>query len=173
MKIPLVIASLLLMLTAPVFGQNAPNLKDSLQWIRNTLQAGGGQVIFGAKGEISSVGHLSMSYTGCEVDFVYTTINGQDGKETLHPDTIFNLKDIDPQAILSSRVNAGFLHLRYPMDLISIETTNDARVMMLKMGLTVVPTSDMTIELNPAYAPKFLKAFKHAVALCGGKSSTF
>jgi hypothetical protein len=103
----------------------------------------------------------------------------------------FNLRDIDPSTIRTGETTGSFgplrgktFHDNVPSVRVDFSTTNDADTMTLIYPHGHEPTtqykkhkccdsSGSGIDMKPEYAPRFVKAFRHAVELCGGKTSTF
>jgi hypothetical protein len=113
----------------------------------------------------------------------------EDAKET----TVisFNLHDIDPSTVRSGEPTGSFgplggktFHDNIPSVSVSFSTTNDADLMTLVYPHGHDPatqykehkccdSSGSGIDMKPEYAPRFVRAFRHTVELCGGKTSAF
>jgi hypothetical protein len=116
--------------------------------------------------------------------------------ETLGKTVTFDLGDIDPTSILAGSPYGRFGNLDKKTSNdnppsyvdISIRTTNDFNRISVENGLPRQPISERHtpemvhtccgllengITVAPEYAPRFVKAFRNAVELCGGKPSTF
>lgn len=80
----------------------------------------------------------------------------------------FDLGDIDPSAISFQKWGA-----------FTAKTTDDEKKIELKDELAIshdvipIHTNSISFVLDKEYGPRFVKAFKHAVELCGGKPSKF
>lgn len=116
--------------------------------------------------------------------------------DTMGKVVTFDLGDIDPTSILAGSPYGQFgnpgkktYHDNPALYLdISIRTTNDFNRIAIENGLPRQPISERHkpemlhtccglvengITVSPEYAPRFIKAMRHAVELCGGKPSTF
>ncbi|MGB6782194.1 MAG: hypothetical protein WCF17_17740 [Terracidiphilus sp.] len=116
--------------------------------------------------------------------------------DTLGETVTFDLGDIDPTSILGGSPYGRFgnsgkktYHDNPPSYVdISVRTTNDSNRISVEYGLPRQPISkrhtpemrhtccgliENGITVAPGYAPRFIKALRNAVELCGGKSSTF
>jgi hypothetical protein len=103
----------------------------------------------------------------------------------------FNLRDIDPSSILSKEPTGSFGPLKkktYHYNIAAVEvdfsTTDGADSMEVTFPHAPGPATPVKkhkccdyfgsgIDLKPEYALRFVKAFRHAVELCGGKPSAF
>lgn len=84
--------------------------------------------------------------------------------QTVESNDRFNLRDFDPNTISLQKIPGG----NY---LFTARTTNDE--LKIEDRAHEQKTNSVTFELDPDYGPRFTKAFKHAVELCGGKPSKF
>jgi hypothetical protein len=153
-----------------VSAANAQNLKDTVQWIQNSLNANQGNTFYGSEGNLEKRILTVPSASSCEVTFEYKIMSGN--KTTFKATDKLNLKDINPSTIRTVRAGKDSFG---STSLFFAETTNYADAITLQIGGDdySVQSSDLLFELPTAYAYRFEKAFKHAVALCGGKPSTF
>lgn len=144
--------------------------------------------------------HYLLDFEGCKVIFTteYSHMSyiltrnpiadrGDDKGQTTS--VVFNLGDIDPQTIQAAEPHGTFgrldrktVHSNDPHVDVCLTTTGSNDNMT-----KVFPNSsshesfkkhtlcgyDNFVTLHPEYAPRFIKAFTHAVELCGGKPSAF
>jgi S1-C subfamily serine protease len=138
------------------------SLKDTLQWMQDSLMAG--------KGEVHADGQMSTQLTefnACDVHFTYEESDG------LRREYLFNLRDIDPSSIRFAMYTGDKSNYGY----FDADVTNDdnkvaVRIRMTKdTGMDENRTYGFVTFLYPDYAARFVQAFRHAVNLCGGKSS--
>ena len=176
----------------PAFAQVTPSLKDTLQWMQNTLDSGAGNLyVKTGKDEIEKRELTMPDAKSCAVAFAYQTgpaeknSYGIINKPTFQVLEKFNLKDIDPTTIESGKpvhTNAG----DKPADILGPFVTFSATIRdnakLISDFTTLHPTpgaqesftsDSLTFELPYPYSERFTKAFKHAVTLCGGKASSF
>lgn len=124
-----------------------------------------------------------MSGNGCSVAITETRV--QAGPDFWIKES-FSLADIDPDNIQVENLGKGqFAKLFAGQAAVSFHTTNYAKKIIhssrgpffpggpLLQRPEEIPTSDYTILTNDWFAPRFAKAFRHAVELCGGKRSSF
>ena len=112
---------------------------------------------------------------GCQVTFVYAT--SIDFEEETHFRYQVNLGDLDPTSIEASDPSHRDFE---PVSLVMVYTTDKVPTIRLNNedriwnpAIPTLPSTDMGWELPAPYAARFAKAFKQAIALCGGKSSSF
>lgn len=170
--------------------QDSPTLKDTLQWMQNTLDSGAGSLYMskGNDGEVEKRELTMPDAKSCTVSFAYQTgplekySYGIIAKPTFQLLQKFNLKDIDPTMIdLGKPTKDGKpADTLGPYVIFSATTRDNAKVISNITTLHPTPdtqesfTSDsLTFTLPYPYSERFTKAFKHAVALCGGKHSSF
>ena len=88
----------------------------------------------------------------------------------------FSLTDIDPEDIQAENLGTG-ASKKFFAGIYSVRfhTTNYAKKIIHTSSQLnePIPTSDYTVLTNEWFAPKFARAFKKAVELCGGKRSSF
>lgn len=188
MKAPVSLLLLLFIGTpaSSTLAQDSVSLKDTLAWMQNTLDSGAGSLYMSQKDGSTEKREVTLQDTkSCEVSFQYQTgllANFSYGiitKPTFKLVEKFNFRDIDPTTVQSGKPTKG----GKPADTIGpyvifFATTRDnAKLISNVRDLLPTPqifTSDsLTFELPYPYADRFTKAFKHAVALCGGKASSF
>lgn len=188
----LVYAGLILVCAAThVLAQGTPTLKETLEWMQNTLDSDYGSLYMSQKDGSTEKRELKLpDAKSCEVSFQYQTgpvgsySYGVITKPTFKVIEKFNFKDIDPTTIGSGKpahTKAGDkpADILGPYVLFFATTRNNAK--LISNVSTTYPdpttqtyTSDsLTFELPYPYAHRFTRAFKHAVALCGGKASSF
>ena len=193
MKLKLSTAALLLTCAWATLAQDTPTLKDTLQWMQNTLDSGAGSLYIstGKDGAVEKRETTMPDAKSCAVSFAYQTgpleknSYGIINKPTFQVLEKFNLKDIDPTTIESAKpihTNAGDkpADMMGPYVVFSATTRDNAKLISDFTTLHPAPgtqesfTSDsLTFELPYPYSARFTKAFKHAVILCGGKASSF
>jgi hypothetical protein len=181
----LVIAGVILVCVATyAFAQDTPTLKETLEWMQNTLDSGGGSLYMNHKDASTDKRELTMpDAKSCEVSFQYQTgllenySYGVIAKPTFKLIQRFNFKDIDPTTIQSGKPTKD----GKPADtlgpyVIFFATTRNNAKLISNIGTTTAQTftsDSLTFQLPYPYADRFTKAFNHAVALCGGKTSSF
>jgi hypothetical protein len=165
--------------------QDTPTLKETLEWMQNTLDSGAGSLYMSQKDGSTEKREVTLpDAKSCEVSFQYQTgllenySYGIIKKPTFKVMERFNFKDIDPTTIESGEPTKD----GKPADIIgsyvifNATTRDNAKLISNNNGTTTTQTftSDSLIfELPYPYADRFTKAFKHAVTLCGGKASSF
>ena len=188
----LVIAGLILVCAATyALAQHTPTLKETFEWMQNTLDSSSGSLYMSQKDGSTEKRELTLpDAKSCEISFQYQTgpvenySYGVIAKPTFKLIEKFNFKDIDPTTIRSGKpahTKAG----DKPADILGpyvifFATTRDNAKLISNVSTTYpVPTTQtfasdsLTFELPYPYAERFTKAFKRAVALCGGKASSF
>jgi hypothetical protein len=156
--------------------KTSPEIRRTLLWIQNTLNNRDGDTQYpGAKGEIAAHANLITEVDGCDVTFIYET--REDNKETSYSREQINLADLDPSSIKSYDSAPEILGL--PVTTVRVQTADEKPTIRLSAGgrgwepAIIIPTADTEWELPSPYAERFIKALKHAVTLCGGKTSAF
>jgi V8-like Glu-specific endopeptidase len=142
-----------------------PAVRDTLQWMQNSLNAGGGDQF---KGE-ETLSIRLIDFSGCRVHFAYT--ESKDGKEIFRSEPMFNLDDIDPTTI-SLRAILG-KDQPGTNDLFVAHTQNDAKKIVWKVNGAENTDSKVIFIFPRDYGVRFARAFGDAVEVCGGKPSTF
>lgn len=188
----LVIAGLISVCAATcALAQDTPTLKETLGWMQNTLNSGSGSLYMSQKDGSTEKRELTLpDAKSCEISFQYQTgpvenySYGTITKPTFKLIEKFNFEDIDATTIQSGKpahTKAG----DKPADILGpyvifFATARDNAKLISNVSTTYpVPTTQtftsdsLTFELPYPYADRFTKAFKHAVALCGGKTSSF
>ena len=154
-------------------------LSETLQWLSGATEEESATGIppyshytFEAKGE-----------NGCSVDITETRV--QAGPDWWNKQS-FSLADIDPADIQVEELGKGdSTKLLAAQSAVSFHTTNYRKTIIASTrgpffpgGKTLAepietPTSDYILLTNDWFAPRFAKAFKRAIELCGGKPSSF
>ena len=183
-----VITGLILVCAAAcALAQDTPTLKTTLEWIQNTLDSGSGSLYMKQQDGSTEKRELTLpDAKSCEISFQYQTgplenySYGVIKKPTFKLLEKFNFKDIDPTTIESGKATGdGPADILGPYVIFAATTKDNAKLISnirtTYAGQTTQEfTSDSLIfELPYPYADRFTKAFKHAVALCGGKASSF
>lgn len=182
----------IVLLAVPSVAQE-PSLKDTLQWMQNTLDSDAGSLYIstGNDGSVEKRELKMPEAKTCAVGFAYQTgpleknSYGIIDRPTFQVLERFNLKDIDPTTVESGKpvhTNAG----DKPADIVGpyvvFSATMRDNAKLISNFMTLHPASgaqesfasdSLTFELPYPYSARFTKAFKHAVALCGGKPSSF
>jgi hypothetical protein len=141
-------------------------LSETLQWLS------------GASDEESGDGnnHITFESDGgdsCSVTITETRVKAGPNfwiKES------FSLADIDPEDIQVENLGKGnFGKLFAGQSAVRFHTINYAKKIIHTSSdyAAPIPTSDYTVFTNDWFAPKFARAFKLAVELCGGRRSSF
>ena len=143
--------------------QPQPSLKDTLQWMQNSLDGNGNEHI---AGEVRSV--RVTDFSECRIHFTYTTT--KDGRGTYRMDFSFNLADIDPAYVTFYQFPKG--HIREGFGVFGAGVQNDAKKITIQgPPWADEPMSGISFDFDVAFGVGFTKAFKRAVTLCGGKAS--
>jgi hypothetical protein len=180
----LIIAGVILMCATYAFAQDTPTLKETLEWVQNTLDSGAGSLYMSQKDGSTEKRELTMpDAKSCAVSFQYQTgllenySYGVIKQPTFKLVEKFNFKDIDPTTIESGKPTKDGkpADIMGPYVIFNATTRNNAKLISnYSTTTTQTFTSDsLTFELPYPYADRFTKAFSHAVALCGGKASSF
>lgn len=168
--------ALVLALAACNKAQQGPSLSDTLSWMSHTYNPSsdgfGGHGLTSGKcsANCEDVGteisfRETFAYSGCQIST--TTISSRKSDHGLHE--TFSLGEIDPQSI---RV------LNDPMigeDGVQVKFSARNDIEALTYSGNIIGKSDnseWSVD-DAAYARQFAEAFRHAVALCGGKASAF
>lgn len=165
---------LALLLLSPIvgFAQTAdshkttqPTLAETLAWMHNTLDSGLGDTV--TKDEVRQ---NRLSFTSCDVTFVYQVV--KESKTTYRNSSTFNLKGIDPTSIAET---PGGHDILAKTSIVTFNTTDNSKLITLRLPSDPdgTPTDSLLIDFPAGYATRFVKAFKRAVILCGGKRSNF
>jgi hypothetical protein len=161
--------------------KTSPEILKTLRWIQNTLKDDEGKTQYlGA--DRKSVDHINLitDLDGCQVTFVHETSEAEKDnreEETFHSRTQVNLGELDPTSLTSDVSSPDILGL--PVSTVRVHTTDKTASVSLAINdrgwepPLVIPTTDLLWELPSPYAERFVKALKHAITLCGGKSSSF
>jgi hypothetical protein len=151
--------------------KTSPEIVKTLHWIQNTLADGEGTTYE----KVGKRVWLLPDVNGCQVTFVYAT--SIDFEEETHFRYQVNLGDLDPTSIEASDPSHRDFE---PVSLVMVYTTDKVPTIRLNNedriwnpAIPTLPSTDMGWELPAPYAARFAKAFKQAIALCGGKTSSF
>jgi len=175
----------------------APNLKETEDWITNTLEHGDRGRGYGTFSEhftdekSNSETGIHITFDGCEMT---VTSNKQGGVNTISSYIIdrITLKDLDPHTIKIAPAASKYGGLTcYTNDdscdeaTISIETRDAKPLVRSEFGGTYKDSSlnsgkvtrsyeHTQIEVSdPPYAKRLAHALAHAIELCGGRPSSF
>lgn len=168
--------------------KGGPSLKETLQWMQNTLASGAGDLYIstGKDGAVEKREWKLPEAETCEVSFIYQTgpleksSYGVIAKPTFKLVEKFNLKDIDPTTIEVGQPTADGkpADMVGPFVIFLATTRNNAELISATTGvdpdsLFHYSTESLSFALPYPYSGRFTKAFRHAVALCGGRPSAF
>jgi hypothetical protein len=140
-------------------------LEDTLEWMHHSLKETANNVtanneaaIFNSDGSVSDLTTLSMAEPnhGCYVSFEQAFSARTPGDIDRQYSFSFDLGSIDPASV------------SFKGSLFSAKTTNEQDAIDTA---TSTDKHSITFFLASDYGPRFTKAFKHAVTLCGGKRS--
>ena len=173
---------LMVIVSVAAYAQQPASLEDTLVWMHNFVADNGGQFT-GQRN--TDKGACKLGTPNCEPRHDVTTfdshsclatirwsvaLNYKDaGTHTYH----FSLKDLDPNSVASVKDN--------PFEnAVVVETTNSEKRITesftLPSGKAEERNKHTRVELvfdKGDNARRFVKAFKHAIQLCGGKPSVF
>jgi len=144
--------------------QPQQSLRETLECMQNTLYEKG-NVNIDIAGEVRSVSLTDFSE--CQIWFTYTATKG--GRESYSMGESLNLADIDPSYVNFHPFPKG--HVREGFGLFSAGVQNDAKKIKFRSHGSDFAVSGISFDMDADYGVRFTKAFKHAVNLCGGKSS--
>ncbi len=138
--------------------KNVPTLSETLQWLRGASRAE-------FAGDIAHIDFDSDPSNNCSATITETRIKAG---PNFWIKMSFSLADIDPADI-------QVFNLEKEISTVRFHTTNYAEKIINTSSNFPEPTrvSEYTVYTNDWFAPKFARAFKHAVELCGGKRSSF
>ena len=151
--------------STPIGG--GPTLSETLQWLS------------GASEEESGDGndHITFESDGCSATITETRFKA--GPKFWVKES-FSLADIDPDDIqVENLATGGFTKLFAGQASVRFHTTDYKKKIIGTSNetLSVFPHGDAesnyTFTTNDSFAPRFAKALKQAVELCGGKQSSF
>jgi S1-C subfamily serine protease len=167
MKFTIMVTALFLAAVS-VYGQKPkPTLKETLDWIQDSLNDGYGDVDMQTANGTEIRAPRLADFAGCRVHFVYDeTVSG---KETFHAEYSFDLGVIDPVKV---RFFSRGITSNDP-GLFTAVTQNAIKKMAFKNGGTWSQSASFIVGFYSPYGDDFAEAFKHAVKMCGGKPSIF
>lgn len=163
---PFILAVAFILLSFEQTRSNPPTLSETLEWLT------------GASTEESGDGNNHITFEtsgkdGCAVVITETRAKASRGfwiKES------FSLADIDPSDVQLDDLSKGPYGKPFAGQFaVRFHTTNYRK----KISSTawdypnVILASDYTVFTNDSFAPRFAKAFRRAVTLCGGKASSY
>ena len=91
----------------------------------------------------------------------------------IHQEMTINLSDVDPTTI-DFAVGTSADSVRPARGgIYSMYTSNERPKFLVTVGGKTYPEQFVALFLANTYGPRFTKAFKHAIGLCGGKPSPF
>ena len=143
-----------------------PTLAETLQWLSGASEAE------------SADGHNHYSFESdtavpCSVAITETRVAAG---PNFWIKMAFSLSDIDPEAIRTENLAQGKFAKDYEGSFaVGFHTTNYTKRLTHTSSSVAEPikASEYTIFTNDEFAPKFARALKRAVVLCGGHRSSF
>jgi hypothetical protein len=174
-----------------------PSLKDTEKWIAQTFDD---HIVHKGREHID---FDNAGNTQCSMYFYVTEqfdILNPQIDEKIRFMQLVDLSDIDPATIKASELihDTDITTVKdtnqidysthtakdHPYVFVRIKTTNDKDSITSSMYMTYLNGEHHTMErevgfdregvaVEPEYAPRFIKALRHAVELCGGKPSAF
>jgi hypothetical protein len=170
-----------------------PSLSETLAWIESTYNdhaleggsPGHGLIDFyDNNGILTSKRNDSLSYSQCVIKVHHDIVSefGNIGFTTY--DSTIDLKDIDPMSVKVTLYEKSVNFIVMPTcdlptqicnaAMVSFGTTSQKPLILDKFEKHAQNDSASTLAVGDIeYAPRFANAFRHAVELCGGKSSPF
>ena len=155
--------------------KTSPEIQKTLHWIQNTLDDGEGKTFYMLEdGRAETRTNLMPEATGCQVTFAEETKMDHEITNRIRVQT--NLGDLDPTSVGSSVVSSDILG---PQSMVFAHTTDKASSVRLALSdrrwkpSIETPAGGLQWVFPSPYAERFVKALKHAITLCGGKTSTF
>ena len=149
-----------------------PSLKETLEWMHNAFPESEGMSAFklGQTRELEYVDGKNNEPPSCTITLVdHWKVNGKPVKR----DTIIDLSLIDPESVQSYREDL----VEQGTGVMTFVATNDKKVIIEKTSgredKPYLTHREFISFIGTDYAERFVKAFKNAVILCGGKASTF
>jgi hypothetical protein len=176
-----VLGVLSLLARLPVHAQSQPRLatlSETLRWLVGATEDES------ATG-ISPHSHYTFENKGgnsCSVEIVETRVEA--GPDWWDKES-FSLSDVDPGDIQVEKLGSAITPRLVGETSVSFHTTNYRKVIIDSSrgpfypgGKPLpqpaeTPTARYSVITNDSFAPRFAKAFKRAVELCGGKRSAF
>ena len=176
--------------------RTSPEILKTLHWIQNTLEDRDGNIVFAKKdGTSGTRANLLPDVNGCVVTFAHATLVGNEWKQTFHARQRVNLGDLDPTSLrVDTFVKDDVIGPANPdphsdavpgddasrtVSIVTVYTTDKAPAVRDTLNdrnwrtATTLSSTDLSLELPAPYAARFAKAFRQAITLCGGKSSSF
>jgi hypothetical protein len=147
--------------------ESAPDLQETLQWLEGATEAES------AKGAPPYEHYGFRSEGECKATITEERLI--DGKTKEFPPITLSLKDIDPTDIQVEDMGKGSLGKGFEgQSGVNFHTRNYQKTIQVQNpDFPGSRVADVTLLTNSWFAPKFAKALKRAVELCGGKSSSF
>jgi hypothetical protein len=160
----------------PPSPKTSPEILKTLHWIQNTLADQEGRTV---SSEMLVRDSRLDDVNGCQVTFVYYQIDS-DNKMTNHSRSQVNLGDLDPASLtVGDDYENKHIDIVGPVRVVTVHTTDKVPGVRMEPndlgwqpGFTTQST-DLLWQLPAPYASRFAKAVRQAIALCGGKSSSF
>jgi hypothetical protein len=148
--------------------ETSRSLSDTLEFMAGSLKAGGP---LNNKERTVQFTQLFDS-TGCYVTVTDRHQNRNSAGVLDQPWDVtdkYSLSDIDPQSIKVLDSSDLFPY----SNSIELDTTNYRAAVVRTTGSANLTVANPGFMINSDYAPRFVQALKHAIVLCGGKSSAF
>jgi hypothetical protein len=165
--------------------QQPVSLKETLEWMHN-FAADNGRQYAGQRN--TDNGRCELSTPDCEQRKDVTTFDSQGCSATITWSVTLNYKDVGTHTYRFSLKDLDPKSVAWVKDMpfenaVTVDTANSAK----KINVVFTPPSGVTwdksfdepqtwVELvfdNGDHAKRFVKAFAHAIQLCGGKPSPF
>ena len=168
------VISLILALLSAGQNSHSPTLKETFEWMQSAFPDSRTMTAQRASEtrELKFVEGRGDDPPSCTVTIIQRWPT-QDGKRAMRS-TVIDLSLIDPDSIKWYRDDT----VEKREGVLTMSTTNDKKVIVEKMendkdAKPYFTEREFISFIGPEYAERFAKAFKNAVALCGGKPSTF
>jgi len=150
--------------------QNGATLAETLQWLRGASEE--------ESADEQGIGHIAFESNEKHPCLVAITETRRNAGPDFSLMESFSLSDIDPAGIQVQDAGDGESWVRFHTTNYRKAIIDSSRGPFWPGGPTLkqpnkVKTSDYTFFTNFWFAPRFAKAFKHAVELCGGRPSSF
>jgi len=163
----------------------APSLKETEDWIINTLEHGNGEVGYGYFAEEypdrkdNTYFTSRVAFNACEMKITTHTTGGGVGKHSDLIDTM-NLKDLDPHTIVVLPAAKKYGGMACPLEgdcdeaTVAVSTRDSKSLIHSELDSIKDSHEQATILVTDvSYAKRLTHALARAIELCGGKPSAF
>jgi hypothetical protein len=153
----------------PIFAQEVgASLSDTIAFISGCMKAGG--ILTNRERTLRHTQLFSSKGCYATVTDLNQTINTQGGLDgPLKIIDQYSLGDIDPASIKVVDYSEEFPNSTS----IELDTTDFRDVVARTSGSVKMNVANPGFIIDSDYAPRFVKALKHAIELCGGRRSAF